>query len=236
VTEAIDAAMTALNLGFSTGSAGNRPATDTNEKSHKAKTRATKAQKKTLGEKEKEETRRILKRYNAELRLAHQAYRSLPSDGYDSYGGIWRPPEQKVYYGIDYVFRLVHTSGSRPTEVGVAPPVVADYPLEEPAEASQRLKYAQQGLLDPERSLTQLHKVDVAADSLEATRQEKPPGVCCTILSKDIEIYRKPMPIVSEWFNPGAEHYWHNHFEKIAQRSLGIALWAGPSQPGHCQP
>ena len=70
----------------------------------------------------------------------------------------------------------------------------------------------QQGLLDTERSLTQLHKVDVAPDSLEATRQEKPLGVCSTILSKDIEIYRKPKPIVSEWFNTGTEHYWHNHF------------------------
>ena len=33
VGEAIDSAMAALNLGFSTGSAGNRPASDTSEKS-----------------------------------------------------------------------------------------------------------------------------------------------------------------------------------------------------------
>jgi hypothetical protein len=193
VKESIKAAMSALNLGFSTGSAGNQPASSTDEKSDKAKTRAAKAQRKTLEQKERDEERRILKRHSAELRLANQSYRRLPGDSYDSYNGIWRPPEERTYFDAGHVFHPVLSSGSHPASMGVVQLVVADYPMEKPADVGQHLKLMQQGLLDTERSLTQLHKVDVAPDSREAAHHEKPQGVCCTILPKGIEIYNKPM-------------------------------------------
>ena len=80
----------------------------------------------------------------------------LPGDGYDSYKGVWKPPEEGVYYHIDHVFEPEHTSGSLPTEAGGAPIAMAAYPMDGPADSGQHLKFVQQGLLDTERSLTQL--------------------------------------------------------------------------------
>ena len=81
-----------------------------------------------------------------------------------------------------------------------------------PAHDGQRIKLAQQGELDTERSLTQLGKDDVTLGPQETAWHDKPQGVCCVIRPQHIEIYAKPMPVVSEWFNPGTEHYWHTNF------------------------
>ena len=91
-----------------------------------------------------------------------------------------------------------------------------------PADVDQHTKLVQQGELDTERSLTQLSNVDVAPDSQETAWQEKPQGVCCSIMPEYIEIYRKPMPVVPEWFNPGTEHYWHANFVVLREESTTI--------------
>ena len=77
--------MSSLSLGVSTGSAGNRPAGETAEKSRAALKRATKNQRRDTEVKDPILEKRTLKRHNAELRLAHQFYQVLPGDGYDSY-------------------------------------------------------------------------------------------------------------------------------------------------------
>ena len=68
----------------------------------------------------------VLKRYSAELRLAHQFYRLLPGDSYHSYSGIWVPPEVKMPFGVDHVYHTVPSSGSRSTGAEVARPAEVD--------------------------------------------------------------------------------------------------------------
>jgi len=108
-----------------------------------------------------------------------------------------------------------------------------------PADDGQRIKLVQQGDIDTERSLTQLGKVDVTPGPQETAWHDKPQGVCCVIRPQHIEIYAKPMPVVSEWFNPGTEHYWHTNFVVPREdcstinwyRALGWAKTAWPLPP-----
>jgi len=103
-----------------------------------------------------------------------------------------------------------YSYGEPPAKDSQAPAAVIP-PIAIPVDDVQQIKLVQQGVLDTERSLTQLAKVDVILLPQSATH-ERPTSVCCEIRLQGIELYDKKMPVVPDWFTPGTDHYWYQHF------------------------
>ena len=119
-------------------------------------------------EKSEEKKKRTIGQYNQWLRIIHEMFIILPTDYYDSFQGIWEPPDKENFLP-DHTYHLVFNKNRAPVEQF----------------HSRRTNQSKQGAKDTEASLQQLAKLQVpqgigGSHQTETNPQElkKPERVC----------------------------------------------------------
>ena len=205
------------------GSYGNEMGTKT------ASQRKRAARKDKMSEEEKieEKKKRTIGQYNQWLRIIHEMFIILPTDYYDSFKGIWEPPDYQ-HFLPNHVYHLVFNRNRAPVEQF----------------HSRRTNQSQQGLKDTQASLQQLSKLQVpqgvgGSHQTETTSQElkKPESVCLYLEYKYLEHYTEETCTVPEWFTSEAQALeWDKHF--LIRRGSDVQInwylgihWAKRSWP-----
>ena len=94
---------------ISIGSYGNEMGT----KNSSQRKRAARREKMTEEEKSEEKKKRTIGQYNQWLRIINEMFLVLPTDYYDSFKGIWEPPDHDPYLP-NHVYKVVYNRNRAP--------------------------------------------------------------------------------------------------------------------------